>query len=130
MVQPPGFYGENGIETRFGVRATRVDAAEKVVKLDSGASGAYDKLLIATGERNRRFSIPGLDLKGVHDLHTVADCEHIRTQIAPGRKAVVVEMGFLGSEVAASLRQSGVDVVVVERKRCRCVEYLAKRSAG
>jgi NAD(P)H-nitrite reductase large subunit len=88
-----------------------------VVKLDSGASVAYDKLLIATGGRNRRFSIPGLDLKGVHDLRTVADCEHIRTQIAPGRKAVVVGMGFIGSEVAASLRQSGVDVVVVERNK-------------
>ena len=47
----------------------------------------------------------------------MADCEHIRTQIAPGRKAVVVGMGFIGSEVAASLRQSGVDVVVVERNK-------------
>jgi NADPH-dependent 2,4-dienoyl-CoA reductase/sulfur reductase-like enzyme len=34
LVQPPGFYGENGIETRFGVRATRVDATEKVVEID------------------------------------------------------------------------------------------------
>ncbi len=117
LVQPPGFYGENGIETRFGVRATRVDAAEKVVKLDGGEGVAYDKLLIATGGRNRRFSIPGLDLEGIHDLRTVADCERIRTQIAPGRKAVVVGMGFIGSEVAASLRQSGVDVVVVERNK-------------
>ena len=46
----------------------------------------------------------------------MADCEHIRTQIAPGRKAVVVGMGFIGSEVAASLRQSGVDVVVERNK--------------
>ena len=117
LVQPPGFYGENGIETRFGVRATRVDAAEKVVELGDGEGVAYDKLLIATGGRNRRFPIPGLDLEGVHDLRTVADCERIRTQIAPGRKAVVVGMGFIGSEVAASLRQSGVDVVVVERNK-------------
>jgi 3-phenylpropionate/trans-cinnamate dioxygenase ferredoxin reductase subunit len=117
LVQPPGFYGENGIEIRFGVRATRVDAAEKVVKLDGGEGVAYDKLLIATGGRNRRFSIPGLDLEGVHDLRTVADCERIRAEIAPGRKAVVVGMGFIGSEVAASLRQSGVDVVVVERNK-------------
>jgi 3-phenylpropionate/trans-cinnamate dioxygenase ferredoxin reductase subunit len=117
LVQPPDFYGENGIETRFGVRATRVDAAEKVVELDGGERVAYDELLIATGGRTRRFPVPGLDLEGVHDLRTVADCDRIRAEIAPGRKAVVVGMGFIGSEVAASLRQSGVDVVVVDRNK-------------
>lgn len=116
-VQPPDFYGENGIETRFGVRATRVDAAEKVVELGDGERVAYDKLLIATGGRNRRLPIPGLDLEGIYDLRTVADCDRIRAEIAPGRKAVVVGMGFIGSEVAASLRQSGVDVAVVERNK-------------
>jgi 3-phenylpropionate/trans-cinnamate dioxygenase ferredoxin reductase subunit len=117
LVQPPDFYGENGIETRFGVRAKRVDAAEKVVELGDGESVAYDKLLIATGGRNRRFPIPGLDLEGIYDLRTVADCERIRHEVAPGRKAVVVGMGFIGSEVAASLRQSGVEVVVVDRNK-------------
>jgi 3-phenylpropionate/trans-cinnamate dioxygenase ferredoxin reductase subunit len=117
LVQPPDFYGENGIETRYGVRATRVDAAKKVVGLGNEESVAYDKLLIATGARNRCFPIPGLELEGIYDLRTVADCERIRPEIAPGRKAVVVGMGFIGSEVAASLRQSGVEVVVVDRNK-------------
>jgi 3-phenylpropionate/trans-cinnamate dioxygenase ferredoxin reductase subunit len=117
LVQPPDFYGENGIETRFGVRATRVDAAEKVVELGDEERVAYDKLLIVTGGRNRRFPIPGLDLEGIYDLRTVADCDRIRAEITPGRKAVVVGMGFIGSEVAASLRQSGVEVVVVDRNK-------------
>jgi 3-phenylpropionate/trans-cinnamate dioxygenase ferredoxin reductase component len=117
LVQPPDFYGENDIETRFGVRATRVDAAEKVVELDGGESVAYDKLLVATGGRNRLLPIPGLDLEGIYDLRTVADCERIRHEVAPGRKAVVVGMGFIGSEVAASLRQSGVEVVVLDRNK-------------
>jgi 3-phenylpropionate/trans-cinnamate dioxygenase ferredoxin reductase component len=117
LVQPPDFYGENGIETRFGVRASRVDAAEKVIELDGEECVAYDKLLVATGGRNRRFPVPGLDLEGVYGLRTVADCERIRQEIAPGRKAVVVGMGFIGSEVAASLRQSGVEVVVVDRNK-------------
>jgi 3-phenylpropionate/trans-cinnamate dioxygenase ferredoxin reductase subunit len=117
LVQPPDFYGENGIETRFGVRASRVDAAEKVIELDDQECVAYDKLLVATGGRNRRFPVPGLDLEGVYGLRTVADCERIRQEIAPGRKAVVVGMGFIGSEVAASLRQSGVEVVVVDRNK-------------
>jgi len=117
LVQSPDFYGENGIETRFGVRATRVDAAEKMVELDSGERVAYDKLLIATGGRNRHFPIPGRALEGIYDLRTVADSDRIRAEIAPGRKAVVVGMGFIGSEVAASLRQLGVDVVVVDRNK-------------
>jgi 3-phenylpropionate/trans-cinnamate dioxygenase ferredoxin reductase subunit len=117
LVQPPAFYDENGIETRFGVRATRVDAAEKVVELDGGERVAYNKLLAATGGRNRRFPIPGLDLEGIYDLRTVADSDRIRAEITPGRMAVVVGMGFIGSEVAASLRQSGVDVVVLDRNK-------------
>jgi 3-phenylpropionate/trans-cinnamate dioxygenase ferredoxin reductase component len=117
LVQSSDFYGENGIETRFGVRASRVDPAKKVIELDGEEGVAYDKLLVATGGRNRRFPVPGLDLEGIYDLRTVADCERIRAEIGPGRKAVVVGMGFIGSEVAASLRQSGVDVVVVERNK-------------
>ena len=115
LVQEPGFYDENGIETRLGVRATRVDSVERVVELEGGERVAYDKLLITTGGRNRHFPIPGLGLEGIYDLRTVDDSDRLRAEIAPGRRAVVVGMGFIGSEVAASLRRSGVDVVVVDR---------------
>jgi 3-phenylpropionate/trans-cinnamate dioxygenase ferredoxin reductase subunit len=115
LVQAPDFYDEHGIETRFGVRATRVDSADKAVELDGGERLVYDKLLVATGGSNRRVSIPGIGLEGIYGLRTVADSERIRAEIAPGRKAVVVGMGFIGSEVAASLRQSGVEVTVVDR---------------
>ena len=115
LVRSPDFYDENGVETRFGVRATRVDAAEKVLELDDGERVAYDRLLITTGSRNRRLPVAGQDLEGIYSLRTVADSDRIRAEIAPGRKAVVVGMGFIGSEVAASLRQTGVEVVVVDR---------------
>ena len=115
LFRPPDFYGENDIETRLGVRLTRVDATEKVVDLDDEESVPYDALLVATGARNRRIPISGLDLEGIYDLRTVADCDRIRAEISPGHKAVVVGMGFIGSEVAASLRQSGVEVTVVDR---------------
>jgi 3-phenylpropionate/trans-cinnamate dioxygenase ferredoxin reductase component len=115
LVQAPDFYDENGIETRFGVRATRVDSADKTVELDGGERLLYDKLLVATGGSNRRVPIPGIGLEGIYGLRTVADSERIRAEIAPGRKAVVVGMGFIGSEVAASLRKSGVEVTVVDR---------------
>jgi 3-phenylpropionate/trans-cinnamate dioxygenase ferredoxin reductase component len=117
LLQPLDFYGENDIETRFGVRAARVDAARETVELDGGERIAYDGLLVATGVRNRRVPIPGSNLEGVYELRTVADCDRIREEISPGRKAVVVGMGFIGSEVASSLRQSGLDVVVVDRNK-------------
>ena len=117
LVRAPDFYEENGIETRFGVRATRVDAADKVVELDGGERLVYDKLLVATGGSNRRIPIPGIDLDGIYGLRMVADSDRIRAEIAPGRRAVVVGMGFIGSEVAASLRQSGVEVAVVDRNK-------------
>ena len=115
LFQPLDFYGENDIETRFGCRVTHIDATEKVIELDNGESVPYEALLIATGARNRHIPIPGFDLAGIYGLRTVADADHIRSDISPGRKAVVVGMGFIGSEVAASLRHSDVEVAVVDR---------------
>jgi 3-phenylpropionate/trans-cinnamate dioxygenase ferredoxin reductase subunit len=114
LVRPAGFYEQNRIETRFSSRATRVDPTERTVTLDTGAHVRYDKLLIATGVRNRRPPIPGLDLPGVFDLRTLSDADALRREMAAGRRAVVVGMGFIGCEVAASLRQKGVDVVSVD----------------
>jgi 3-phenylpropionate/trans-cinnamate dioxygenase ferredoxin reductase subunit len=114
LVRPTGFYEENGIDARFGVAATRIDAAERKVELTTGGSVHYDKLLIASGVRNRRPPIPGRDLQHIFDLRTVADADAIRAEIVPGRKAAVIGMGFIGCEIAASLRQKGVGVVCVE----------------
>jgi 3-phenylpropionate/trans-cinnamate dioxygenase ferredoxin reductase subunit len=114
LVRPAGFYEQNRIETRFNTRATRVDPVRRTVALDTGAPVHYGKLLIASGVRNRRPPIPGLDLPGVFDLRSVSDADALRSQIMSGRKAVVVGMGFIGCEVAASLRQKGVEVVSID----------------
>ena len=74
----------------------------------------FDALLIATGGRNRRISIPGGDLEGIYGLRTVQDADRIREEMVAGRRVVVVGMGFIGSEVAASLRQKGLDVVAID----------------
>ncbi|PYR89356.1 MAG: hypothetical protein DMF84_24340 [Acidobacteria bacterium] len=114
LVRPAGFYEQNRIETRFNTRATRVDPIRRTVALDTGSPVHYDKLLIASGVRNRRPPIPGLDLPGVFDLRSVSDADALRSRIVSGRKAAVVGMGFIGCEVAASLRQKGVEVVSVD----------------
>lgn len=112
-------YASLGIELRPATRAARLDARLKTVELDAGAGGPYerlryDRLLVATGSRNARLPVPGADLDGVLQLRSMEQSDRIRAEARPGRRAVVVGMGFIGCEVAASLRQLGVEVVAVE----------------
>ena len=113
MVRPEAFYADNRIETRFGTTVVAVDGAGKTLTVAGGDPVSFDKLLIATGARNRRFPIPGIDLEGVLDLRTLGDAAAIRAEMLPGRRVVMAGMGFIGSEVTASLRQRGLEVHVV-----------------
>ena len=114
LLRPPEFYRERDIEMRLGSTVVKVDPEKRMLALQDGERLEFDQLLVATGGRNRRFPIPGLDLPGVYDLRTVADADRIREAMARGGRAVVVGMGFIGAEVAASMRQSGLEVVAVE----------------
>jgi 3-phenylpropionate/trans-cinnamate dioxygenase ferredoxin reductase subunit len=114
LVRPLRFYEEAGIETRFGAAVTHVDPPSHEVELEGGERVGFDKLLLATGARNRHLPIPGLDLDGIYDLRVVGDADRIRSAARAGSHAVVVGLGFIGSEVAASLRQLGVEVTAVE----------------
>jgi len=113
-LRPAEFYAERNIETRFGVRARRIDPQVKTVELETGERIPYDKVLIATGVRNRKLPVPGADLPGIYSLRDAADADVIRRESVAGRRAVLVGMGFIGSEVAATLRQLGVEVTVIE----------------
>ena len=114
LLKPIEYYADQAIQAQFGVRATLVNPHEKVVELENGDRVSYDKVLIATGARNRKLHIPGSDLEGIYDLRVVADADSIRAEGGRGRKAALVGMGFIGSEVAASLRHAGVEVTVIE----------------
>jgi len=110
--KPPGWYEEHDVERRDESVVT-VDAAGHTVALDDGRELEYHKLLIATGGRNRRLRAPGSELPGIHHLRTVAECDAIKREAGPDRHAVVVGMGFIGCEVAASLTQLGVRVTAI-----------------
>jgi 3-phenylpropionate/trans-cinnamate dioxygenase ferredoxin reductase component len=112
-VRPPGWCADHDVELRSGPAVTAVDPAAHTVTLDSGEELGYQKILIATGGRNRRLRIPGADLPGIHYLRTVAECDAIKREAVPGRRAVIVGSGFIGCEVAASLTQLGVRVTLV-----------------
>ncbi|MGH2812638.1 MAG: NAD(P)/FAD-dependent oxidoreductase [Actinomycetota bacterium] len=117
LVRPADFYGENEIQTRFGSRVNRVDPEAKRLHLEDGGEVPFDRLLIATGSRNRKIPFPGIDLEGVYDLRTVEDCDRLREEAASGEVVAIVGMGFIGAEVAASFRQMGLEVEVVEAER-------------
>jgi 3-phenylpropionate/trans-cinnamate dioxygenase ferredoxin reductase subunit len=112
-VRPAGWYAEHDVELRNGVVVAAVDPAAHTVTLDSGDELRYDKVLIASGGRNRRIRVDGADLPGIHYLRRVAECDAIKQEAVRGRSAVVVGMGFIGCEVAASLTQLGVRVTAV-----------------
>jgi 3-phenylpropionate/trans-cinnamate dioxygenase ferredoxin reductase subunit len=114
LVRPAEFYAQNRLETLLGVRVAGVEPSERTIELQSGQRIHYDKLLLATGVRTQRPPIPGLNLPGVLALRSMTDADALRDEIRPGRRAVVIGMGFIGCEVAASLRQQGVEVVAVD----------------
>ena len=117
LVKPASYYTEQRIQLKLGVRATAIDAAQKLVELEGGERIVYDRLLVTTGGRNRTLTVPGANLSGVFQLRTVQDCDRIRAAVGPGRRAVVIGFSFIGSEVSASLRQLGAEVVAVEGAR-------------
>ena len=117
LVKPASYYAEQRIQLKLGVRATAIDPKQKLVELEGGERLVYDRLLVTTGGRNRTLTVPGANLAGVFQLRTVQDCDRIRAAVAPGRRAAVIGFSFIGSEVSASLRQLGVEVVAIEGAR-------------
>ena len=112
-VRPAGWYGEHDVDRLAGSSVAVIDTAAHTVVLSSGQELRYEKVLIATGGQNRSLKLPGAGLPGLHYLRTVAECEAIKAEAVAGRRAVIVGMSFIGSEVAASLAQLGVHVTAI-----------------
>jgi NADPH-dependent 2,4-dienoyl-CoA reductase/sulfur reductase-like enzyme len=102
-----------GLDLRLGLAATGLDLAEQTVELADGTRVAYDHLVVATGVRPRR--LPGNeDVAGVHVLRTLDDGLALRARLGPGRRLVIVGGGFVGAEVAATARELGAEVTLLE----------------
>ncbi|GAC1610078.1 MAG: FAD-dependent oxidoreductase [Mycobacteriales bacterium] len=114
LIRPPQEYDDAGILLRLGTRATGVDFQAQRVHLDDGEDVPFDVLVAATGSVNVRPPIPGIDLPGVFQLRTVDDAERLRVAAAAVSQAVVVGTGFIGCEVAGTLRSLGLDVTAVD----------------
>lgn len=114
FLRPHAFYENNGVDLQLGTRATRLDPVSSVVALEDDRVVRYDGLLLATGSRVRRLDVPGADLRGIHYVRTVADVDAIVTEMAAGKRLVVVGAGYIGLEVAAVSVAGGLEVTILE----------------
>jgi 3-phenylpropionate/trans-cinnamate dioxygenase ferredoxin reductase subunit len=100
------FYPSTQVET--------IDRAAHRLHLASGDWFDYGKLVLATGGRPRRLTIPGADLKGLHYMRSIADVDALRPEFVAGKRLVIVGGGYIGLEVAAVAVKHGLDVEIVE----------------
>ncbi len=91
-----------------------IDRQRSCVKLSDGQHIFYEKLLIATGARPRRLTLPGSDCSRVRYLRTVDDSRAIGQQLLPGAHMIVIGGGFIGLELASSARKRGASVTLIE----------------
>jgi len=114
QLRQQSYFDEQRVTMHLGRRATAIDRETRRVQLDDGRTLEYGQLVIATGSHPRRLKMPGADLAGVHYLRSLSDADHLRTEVHVGQHAVIVGGGYIGLEVAATLRQLGMEVTVLE----------------
>ena len=128
-LKPREWYDEKDIALRLGSAVVGLDTAERTITLDDGTVLGYDELVIATGLVPRR--IPAFpDLEGIRVLRSVDESMALREHASAARHAVVIGAGFIGCEVAASLRSLGVDVVLVEPQPTPLASVLGEQIGG
>jgi 3-phenylpropionate/trans-cinnamate dioxygenase ferredoxin reductase subunit len=113
-VHPEEYYREHEIELRTETEVSAIDPAAGTVTLSGGEEVSFDKLLLTTGAEPRRIPVAGADLEGIYYLRTMADSEALRERLQTGARLAVVGAGWIGTEVAASARQKGVEVTLID----------------
>lgn len=130
FIEPPDFYGSNGVLLSLGTRVTGLDTNSNTVTDDKGNTYKYAKLLLATGSSPRRLPIPGGDLEGVCYYRFLDDYRKTRYEAAAGKNAIIIGGSFIGSELAAALTINRMNVSMMFPSMHICgrvlPDYLAK----
>jgi 3-phenylpropionate/trans-cinnamate dioxygenase ferredoxin reductase subunit len=130
LQEDEGWYAEHEVELRTGTVAQSIDVGAGAVALAGGERLDYDRLLLTTGAEPKRLPVPGADLDGVHLLRTIEDSDTIRAVIEGGGHLVVIGGGWIGCEVAASARQKGMEVTLVEPLEVPLLRVLGPELGG
>jgi 3-phenylpropionate/trans-cinnamate dioxygenase ferredoxin reductase subunit len=126
----PTFYADHEIDLLVDEAVTSLDVASRKLALSSGHTLGYDVAVLATGAAPRRLDLPGSQLTGVHYLRTRGDSVALSSAIRGASRVAVIGAGWIGSEVAASARQMGADVVMVEPAELPLLRVLGSDVAG
>ena len=114
FVHDEHFSDEYAIDLRLGETVLAIDSAGGAVALGAREHIGYDRLLLATGARPRRLTLPGAELDGVCQLRTLADSDMLRERLHAAERVAVVGAGWIGCEVAAAARSMGLDVTMID----------------
>ena len=125
-LQTQAFYREHGIERRTA-EVTRIDAQARRITCADGSVLDYDAALLATGGTPTKPSMPGAELGHVYTLRSRADADAILEQAERSNCAVILGASFIGMEVAASLRERGLDVTVVGKEAVPFAKQLGEQ---
>jgi 3-phenylpropionate/trans-cinnamate dioxygenase ferredoxin reductase component len=129
-VHPQDWYAEHDVELLLSTTATFVDRGVHEVGLSDGSRLPYDALLLATGSRPRRLTVPGADLEGVHYLRQLGESDALRAAYAEATAVVVIGGGWIGLETAAAARAAGLAVTVLEAADLPLLRVLGREVAG
>ncbi|CAG9164755.1 NAD(P)/FAD-dependent oxidoreductase [Cupriavidus pinatubonensis] len=116
----PEAFDALGLEWRPDTRVNRIDRNAKWLEMSDGRTLAYDKLILCTGGRARTLTVPGAHQARIHTLRTISDALSLAQEFRPGRSVAVIGGGWIGLEVAATARQKGCDVTVLEAQGRLC----------
>jgi len=114
LFRPQDFYVKQRVDTRLGVAASALDTAAHRLTLSDGSTVDYDGLVLTTGARVRRLTMPGADDERVCYLRGLDDAARLKARLESAERVVILGAGFIGLEVAAVARKAGRQVTVVE----------------
>jgi 3-phenylpropionate/trans-cinnamate dioxygenase ferredoxin reductase subunit len=114
FIKAPAAYDKLNVDCRFGIGAESLDRAAKRLRLYDGTTLEYGKLVLTTGGRPRKLSLPGAEHPNVHYVRTIADIQRLKEQFGAGKKLVIIGGGYIGLEAASVGIKKGLDVTVIE----------------
>ena len=127
---PDEFYADNDVELRLGTTVEELHPDAREVVLAGGERIPFARALIATGASPRRLDVAGADLEGVHYLRDLDDSDAIAKRLGAGGHVAVIGAGWIGAEVAASARQKGLDVTLIEHAKVPLERVLGREVGG
>jgi 3-phenylpropionate/trans-cinnamate dioxygenase ferredoxin reductase component len=120
-LEADGWLDEQRVDLVAG-RAVTLDADRRKVKLSGGREMRYQSCVLATGSEPTRLPVPGADRPWVHVIRTVEHVQRLTSRLGDGTRVVVVGSGFIGCEIASSLRARGNQVdLVSDEPQPNCV---------